>query len=116
MPQADRHRSVGDCFRRIFYVLGPGLISGAADDDPSYSVVGAQFGTSILWTAFISWPLMAAIQMMCARIGLVTGRGLSYVDTKPGRTSKRKSHYDFTLCRSGSSGAGSGAWALRQRR
>jgi Mn2+/Fe2+ NRAMP family transporter len=62
-------------------VLGPGLISGAADDDPSsigtYSVVGAQFGTSVLWTAFITWPLIAAIQIMCARIGLVTGRGLA---------------------------------------
>jgi NRAMP (natural resistance-associated macrophage protein)-like metal ion transporter len=62
-------------------MLGPGLISGAADDDPSsigtYSVVGAQFGTSVLWTAFISWPLIAAIQMMCARIGLVTGSGLA---------------------------------------
>jgi NRAMP (natural resistance-associated macrophage protein)-like metal ion transporter len=62
-------------------MLGPGLISGAADDDPSsigtYSVVGAQFGTSVLWTAFITWPLVAAIQMMSARIGLVTGRGLA---------------------------------------
>jgi NRAMP (natural resistance-associated macrophage protein)-like metal ion transporter len=62
-------------------VLGPGLITGAADDDPSsigtYSVVGAQFGTSVLWTAFITWPLIAAIQMMCARIGLVTGTGLA---------------------------------------
>jgi Mn2+/Fe2+ NRAMP family transporter len=57
------------------------LISGAADDDPSaigtYSVVGTQFGTSLLWTAFITWPLIAAIQIMCARIGLVTGRGLA---------------------------------------
>jgi NRAMP (natural resistance-associated macrophage protein)-like metal ion transporter len=62
-------------------VLGPGLITGAADDDPSsigtYSVVGAQFGTSVLWTAFITWPLVTAIQTMCARIGLVTGRGLA---------------------------------------
>jgi NRAMP (natural resistance-associated macrophage protein)-like metal ion transporter len=62
-------------------MAGPGLISGAADDDPSsigtYSVVGAQFGTSVLWTAFITWPLMAAIQMMCTRIGLVTGGGLA---------------------------------------
>ena len=81
MPQADQHRSAGGRFRRFFAVLGPGLISGAADDDPSsigtYSVVGAQFGTSVLWTAFITWPLIAAIQMMCARIGLVTGRGLA---------------------------------------
>jgi NRAMP (natural resistance-associated macrophage protein)-like metal ion transporter len=62
-------------------VLGPGLITGAADDDPSsigtYSVVGAQFGTSVLWTAFITWPLVAVIQIMCARIGAVTGRGLA---------------------------------------
>jgi NRAMP (natural resistance-associated macrophage protein)-like metal ion transporter len=61
--------------------LGPGLITGAADDDPSgiatYSVAGAQLGTSLLWTALITWPLMAAVQMMCARIGMVSGRGLS---------------------------------------
>jgi NRAMP (natural resistance-associated macrophage protein)-like metal ion transporter len=67
--------------RRFLAELGPGLITGAADDDPSaigtYSVVGAQLGTSILWTAFITWPLIAAIQMMCARIGLVTGSGLA---------------------------------------
>jgi NRAMP (natural resistance-associated macrophage protein)-like metal ion transporter len=71
-----------DRSRRFFAVLGPGLISGAADDDPSaigtYSVVGAQFGTSVLWTAFVTWPLIAAIQMMCARIGLVTGSGLAH--------------------------------------
>ena len=81
MVQADRHRPAGGRFRRFFAVLGPGLISGAADDDPSsigtYSVVGAQFGTSLLWTAFITWPFMAAIQMMSARIGLVTGGGLA---------------------------------------
>jgi NRAMP (natural resistance-associated macrophage protein)-like metal ion transporter len=57
------------------------VITGAADDDPSgiatYSVVGAQFGTGLLWTALLSWPLMAAVQMMCARIGKVTGQGLA---------------------------------------
>jgi NRAMP (natural resistance-associated macrophage protein)-like metal ion transporter len=82
MLQADRHRPAGGRFRRFFAVFGPGLITGAADDDPSsigtYSVVGAQFGTSVLWTAFITWPLIAAIQIMCARIGLVTGRGLAH--------------------------------------
>ena len=61
--------------------LGPGIISGAADDDPSgiatYSIAGAQFGTALLWTALLSWPLMAAVQMMCARIGQVTGKGLA---------------------------------------
>ena len=60
--------------------LGPGVVTGAADDDPSgiatYSIAGAQFGTSLLWTALLTWPLMAAVQAMCARIGMVTGRGL----------------------------------------
>jgi NRAMP (natural resistance-associated macrophage protein)-like metal ion transporter len=57
------------------------VITGAADDDPSgiatYSVAGAQFGTKLLWTALLTWPLMAAVQMMCARIGKVTGQGLA---------------------------------------
>jgi NRAMP (natural resistance-associated macrophage protein)-like metal ion transporter len=66
---------------RFLLLLGPGLITGAADDDPSaiatYSIAGAQFGTALLWTAFVTWPLMAAVQMMCARIGFVTGKGLA---------------------------------------
>jgi len=61
--------------------LGPGIITGAADDDPSgiatYSIAGAQLGTKLLWTALLTWPLMAAVQMMCARIGKVTGHGLA---------------------------------------
>jgi NRAMP (natural resistance-associated macrophage protein)-like metal ion transporter len=61
--------------------LGPGIITGAADDDPSgiatYSIAGAQLGTKLLWTALLTWPLMAAVQMMCARIGKVTGQGLA---------------------------------------
>jgi NRAMP (natural resistance-associated macrophage protein)-like metal ion transporter len=67
--------------RRFLSALGPGVVSGAADDDPSgiatYSIAGAQLGTSMLWTALLTWPLMAAVQMMCARIGMVTGRGLT---------------------------------------
>ncbi len=67
--------------RRFWRTLGPGLITGAADDDPSgiatYSIAGAQFGTALLWTALVTWPLMAAVQMMCARIGMVTGQGLA---------------------------------------
>jgi NRAMP (natural resistance-associated macrophage protein)-like metal ion transporter len=63
--------------------LGPGLITGAADDDPSgistYSVAGASYGYATLWTALLSFPLMAAIQLMCARLGMVTGRGLASV-------------------------------------
>ena len=64
--------------RRFFSALGPGLITGAADDDPSgvatYTVAGARLGTSLLWTAAITWPLMATVQMMCARIGRASCR------------------------------------------
>src|SRR6195952_3101424 len=67
--------------RRFLAALGPGVITGAADDDPSgiatFSIAGAQFGTAFLWTALLTWPLMAAVQMMCARIGMVTGCGLA---------------------------------------
>ena len=70
-------------FRRFFSNLGPGLITGAADDDPSgistYSVAGASFGYLPLWTALFSFPLMTAVQLMCARLGLVTGLGLAGV-------------------------------------
>jgi Mn2+/Fe2+ NRAMP family transporter len=73
--------SVRERFRNFFGNLGPGLISGAADDDPSgiatYSSAGAALGTSLLWTALITWPLMAAVQMMCAHIGMQSGRGLA---------------------------------------
>jgi len=66
---------------RYFRTLGPGLVTGAADDDPSgvttYAVAGAAFGTGMLWTAVVSLPLMAAIQLICARIGVVSGRGLA---------------------------------------
>jgi len=69
--------------RKFFANLGPGLITGAADDDPSgistYSVAGASFGFGQLWTAIFSFPLMAAVQLMCARLGLVTGLGLASV-------------------------------------
>jgi NRAMP (natural resistance-associated macrophage protein)-like metal ion transporter len=69
--------------RRFFSKLGPGLITGAADDDPSgiatYSVTGATFGYGPLWTALFSFPLMVAVQLMCARLGMVTGRGLAAV-------------------------------------
>ena len=61
--------------------LGPGLVTGSSDDDPSgiatYSQAGAAFGLSTLWTALITFPLMASIQEMCGRIGLVTNQGLT---------------------------------------
>ncbi len=76
-----RHRIVPRRVRRFFGQLGPGLITGAADDDPSgistYSVTGAGFGYVPLWTALFSFPLMVAVQLMCARLGLVTGEGLA---------------------------------------
>jgi len=66
---------------RYFRTLGPGLVTGAADDDPSgvttYAVAGAAFGTGMLWTAVVTLPLMAAIQLVCAHIGVVSGRGLA---------------------------------------
>ena len=65
-----------------FSRLGPGLITGAADDDPSgiatYSQAGAQFGFHLLWTMVLTFPLMVSVQMISARIGRVTGRGLAY--------------------------------------
>jgi NRAMP (natural resistance-associated macrophage protein)-like metal ion transporter len=64
-------------------ILGPGLVTGAADDDPSgiatYSQTGAQFGYGQLWTALYMFPLMAAVQEACARIGLVTGKGITKI-------------------------------------
>ena len=69
--------------RGFFADLGPGLTTGAADDDPSgistYSVTGASFGYAQLWTALFSFPLMVSVQLMCARLGMVTGRGLAGV-------------------------------------
>lgn len=69
--------------RRFFAELGPGLITGAADDDPSgistYSVAGASFGFAQLWTVLFAFPLMTAVQIMCARLGLVSGQGLAGV-------------------------------------
>src|ERR1035438_7531315 len=67
----------------FFADLGPGLITGAADDDPSgiatYSVTGAAFGYGLLWTALFAFPMMAAVQLMCSRLGMITGRGLAAV-------------------------------------
>src|SRR6185369_5642028 len=73
----------GSHVRKFFAELGPGLITGAADDDPSgistYSVTGAAFGFAQLWTVFFAFPLMIAVQLMCARLGLVSGQGLAGV-------------------------------------
>src|SRR5437773_6943428 len=82
-PRAQPDKVAPRRVRRFFAELGPGLITGAADDDPSgistYSVTGASFGYAPLWTALFSFPLMVAVQIMCARLGMVTGRGLAGV-------------------------------------
>lgn len=74
MTDKDERRSPGE-------VLGPGLVTGAADDDPSgvgtYSQVGAQFGYGLAWTLFFGYPLLASIQAICARIGSTTGKGIA---------------------------------------
>jgi len=66
---------------KLLQILGPGLITGASDDDPSgiatYSQVGAQFGCDMGWVMLVSWPLMCAIQEISARIGRVTGKGIA---------------------------------------
>src|ERR1700676_450300 len=67
--------------KRSLAVLGPGLITGAADDDPSgistYSVAGAAYGYATLWIALLTFPLMAAVQLMCGRLGITSGQGLA---------------------------------------
>src|SRR5205823_876496 len=69
--------------KRFFKLLGPGLITGASDDDPSgigtYAVAGASLGFATLWTALFTLPLMAAVLLTCARIGMVSGMGLAGV-------------------------------------
>ena len=69
--------------KRLFLILGPGLITGASDDDPSgigtYSVTGAQFGYATLWTALFCFPLMTATQIICSRVGQVSGQGVAGV-------------------------------------
>lgn len=68
-------------WKRPWRAIGPGVVSGAADDDPSaiatFTVAGAQTGTALLWLSVYTWPFMAAVQMMCARVGMATGRGVA---------------------------------------
>ncbi len=69
--------------KRLFLILGPGVVTGASDDDPSgigtYSVTGAQFGYATLWTALFCFPLMTATQIICSRVGQVSGHGVAGV-------------------------------------
>ncbi len=72
--------------KKFFKIIGPGVITGAADDDPSgiatYTQAGAKFGYSQLWTMIFMLPLMVATQEACARIGAATGKGLAAVIKK----------------------------------
>ena len=78
-----RRTEIGAKIKGFWRILGPGLVTGAADDDPSgiatYSQTGAQFGYGQLWTALYMLPLMTAVQEACARIGLVTGKGITTI-------------------------------------
>src|SRR5215216_6707230 len=69
--------------KRFLKILGPGFITGASDDDPSgigtYAVAGASLGFAALWTALATFPLMAAVQFICAKVGMVSGMGLAGV-------------------------------------
>ena len=80
---AARLRRERNPIARFFLILGPGLITGASDDDPSgigtYAQAGAAFGYGTLWTAWVTFPLMASVQYICAKVGLVSGRGLAGV-------------------------------------
>ncbi len=80
-PSTRRKRSKRSRFKKLLKTLGPGLITGASDDDPSgiitYAQAGAMFGLSTLWTALLTFPLMATVQGMAARIGMVTCEGLT---------------------------------------
>jgi Mn2+/Fe2+ NRAMP family transporter len=75
------HKAILARNQSLWEQLGPGLVTGAADDDPSgiatYSQVGAAFGYGLLWTAIFTWPLMVGIQVVCARIGRVSGNGIA---------------------------------------
>lgn len=78
-----KKKNRSNAFQRFWRKLGPGLVTGASDDDPSgiatYSQAGAMFGLATLWTAVVTYPLMLAVQEMCARIGIVTRQGLTGV-------------------------------------
>ena len=82
-PKAAELRAEKNPLKRLGKVLGPGLITGASDDDPSgigtYAQAGAQYGFATLWTTVAMLPMMTAVQYMCAKIGLVTGHGLAGV-------------------------------------
>src|SRR2546423_1271535 len=94
-PRVPRHRAMrGPAHKGLLGCLGPGLITGASDDDPSgiatYSQAGAHFGYAMCWVMLFCFPLMAAIQEISARIGRVTGKGIA---------ANLREHYSIWLLR-----------------
>src|SRR5438034_2014627 len=81
MTRAEQVAAEKSPIKKAAVLLGPGFITGAADDDPSgigtYAVAGASLGLATLWTALLTFPFMAAVQNICARLGQVTGTGLA---------------------------------------
>src|ERR1700745_2423201 len=81
--RSGRNDAAGGTLHRILKLIGPGLTTGASDDDPSgigtYAIAGASFGFSTLWTALFTLPLMIAVMLACARMGMVSGMGLTAV-------------------------------------
>jgi NRAMP (natural resistance-associated macrophage protein)-like metal ion transporter len=96
----DKQISKSSSTKETLKSLGPGLITGASDDDPSgiatFSQAGAQFGFGMLWMALFQYPMMTVIQEMCARIGLVTGSGLGRILKK--KYSKKILFHFLALC------------------
>ena len=82
-PKGAELRAEKNPLRRVGKALGPGLVTGASDDDPSgigtYAQAGARYGFALLWMTVVMLPMVIAVQYMCAKIGLVTGRGLARV-------------------------------------
>jgi NRAMP (natural resistance-associated macrophage protein)-like metal ion transporter len=102
--------------KRFLKVLGPGLVTGASDDDPSgigtYAIAGASFGFTTLWMALITLPMMSSVQFMCAKIGMVTGRGLAGVlKTHYSRPLVYASVFSLVIANSINAGADIGAIA-----
>jgi NRAMP (natural resistance-associated macrophage protein)-like metal ion transporter len=97
-PKAAELRAEPNAFKRLGKALGPGLITGASDDDPSgigtYAQAGAQYGFATLWTTIAMLPMQTAVQYMCAKIGLVTGKGLAGVL----REHYRRALYPAVIC------------------
>jgi Mn2+/Fe2+ NRAMP family transporter len=81
MTRAEEVAREKDPIKKAVKLLGPGFITGAADDDPSgigtYAIAGASLGLATLWTAVLTFPFMAAVQNICSRIGLISGTGLA---------------------------------------